>query len=59
LQKLAHAPADPPTKVLRSKSFLPDAVLVMPSVSFLKSIATETLEPIAAKYPPNKSLLVY
>jgi hypothetical protein len=59
LQKLAHAPAVPPTKVLRSKSFLPDAVLVMPSVSFLNRIATETLELIAAKYPPNKSVFVY
>jgi hypothetical protein len=28
-------------------------------VSFLKRIATETLEPIAAMYPPNKSVFVY
>ena len=59
MKKLAHAPAVPPTNVLSNKSFLPDAVLVMPSVSFLKRIATETLEPIAAKYPPNKSVFVY
>jgi hypothetical protein len=31
----------------------------MPSVSFLKRIATETLELIAAIYPPSKSVLVY
>ncbi len=59
LQKLAHAPADPPTNVFSNKSFLPEAVLVMPSVSFLKRIATETLELIAAIYPPSKSVLVY
>ena len=59
LQKLAHAPAVPPTKVLRIKSFFPEAVFVIPPVSFLKRIATETLEPIAAMYPPNKSVFVY
>ena len=59
LQKLAHAPAVPPTKVFNSKSFLPEAVFVIPSVIFLKKIATETLEPIAAIYPPNKSVFVY
>jgi len=49
LQKLAQAPAVPPTNVFNKRSFLPEAVLVIPSVSFLSKIATDTLELIAAK----------
>lgn len=55
MQKLAHAPAVPPTKQLSSKSFFPVAVLTKGAVIYLSGSATPIDDPTAAQYPLNKS----
>lgn len=59
LQKLAQAPAVPPTIVFKRRSFFPVAVFVIPAVNFLNVIATDKEDPTAAQYPLNKSISVY
>jgi len=53
--KLAVPPAKPPIRALRTRSFLPDADLVMPEVKALRVRPTTTEELAAAAYPYKMS----
>ena len=55
LQKLAAAPADPPTKAFSKRSLVPVERFVTPAVKNLRVKATLTLELIAAQYPLKRS----
>lgn len=59
LTKLAAELAVAATKVFKTKSLLPEAVLSNGSVSFLRPKPTTTADDTAAAYPPAISEFVY